>query len=70
MAKISELKEMIIDLKVELRMEQLPYGACPYRWFGNSENKNVACSEISCDECKRGYFEDYESKIRKEVRKL
>ena len=70
MAKISELKEIIVELKVELHEACLPYGACPYRWFGNLTNKEVDCNEIGCDECKRIYFDEYEARIRKEVKKL
>lgn len=70
MAKISELKEMIVELKVDLHMANLPYGTCPYRYFGNPTNKEADCNEVSCYECKRIYFEDYENVVRKEVRKL
>lgn len=70
MAKISELKGMIVELKVDLHMAQLPYGTCPYRWFGNPTNKDVDCNAVGCDECKRIYFEDYETRVRKEIKKL
>ena len=70
MAKVSELKEMIVELKVDLRAAQLPDCACPYRWFGNSEDIEIDCNEIGCDECKMLYFENYEKKVRKEVKKL
>ena len=70
MMKISQLKEIIVELKVDLRVAQLPYGACPYRWFGNPENKEINCNEIDCNTCKNNYFDDYEAKIKKEVRKL
>jgi hypothetical protein len=70
MAKISELKEIIVDLRVELHMAQLPYGTCPYRWFGNPTNKELDCNEIDCNVCKRNYFDDYEAKVRKEVKSL
>lgn len=70
MAKISELKEIIVDLKVELHKANLPYGCCPYRWFGNPTNKELDCNEVGCDECKRTYFDDYEAKTRKEIKSL
>lgn len=70
MCKIKELKEMIVELKVDLRIEQLPYGACPYRWFGNPKNKELNCNEVGCDICKMNYFEDYEVEVREEVKKL
>ena len=70
MAKISELKEIIVSLKVELLKSKLPDSCCPYRYFGNPTNKEIDCNEIDCSNCKRIYFEDYRSEIKKEVRKL
>ncbi len=70
MCKIRELKEMIVELSVELHKANLPETCCPYRWFGNPTNKELDCNEVSCDICKMNYFEDYEAEVRKEVRKL
>ena len=70
MAKVSELKEMIVDLKVELAESLLGYGHCPYKTFGNTDNIDVDCNATTCTECKEEYFENYREEVRKEVRKL
>lgn len=38
MAKISELKEMIIDLKLDLIKAGIPQGNCPYAYY-QADNK-------------------------------
>ena len=48
MAKISELKEIIVSLKVELLKSKLPDSCCPYRYFGNPTNKEIDCNDIDC----------------------
>lgn len=70
MAKVSELKEMIVDLRVELAESLLGSGNCPYRTFGNTDNIDVDCNAKTCVECKEEYFENYREEVRKEVRKL
>ena len=52
MAKVSELKEMIVDLRVELLEEMLGSGNCPYRTFGNPDNIDLDCNTKTCVECK------------------
>lgn len=72
MAKVSELKEMIVDLRVELLEEMLgnSNSNCPYRTFGNPDNVDLDCNAKSCVECKEEFFERYREEVRKEVRKL
>lgn len=68
MGKISELKEMIVDLRVELLQARIPNGNCPYAYY--SMEKDTDCNEISCDECQSNFFEKYAEEVRKEVRSL
>lgn len=70
MAKVSELKEMIVDFRVELLEEMLGNSNCPYRTFGNPYNVDLDCNAKSCVECKEEFFERYREEVRKEVRKL
>ena len=67
MATIEELKEIIIDLKVQLVRTNIPYGHCPYSYYPGISQEGD-CDD--CDKCKRRFFEKYESEIRKDVEKL
>lgn len=67
-ATVEELKEMIMDLKVELLEVQVPDNCCPYAYF--NYDKNTDCGDISCFKCKNIFFENYRNKIRKEVNQL
>lgn len=69
MAKISELKEIIVDLKMSLVRASIPQGNCPYAYYRLSVQRDCS-SEISCSECRRMFMEDMEKDIRKAVRKL
>jgi hypothetical protein len=69
MAKISELKEMIVELKLDLINANIPYGHCPHAYY-HPPIKYGDCGEIDCDMCRRRFMEDMERDIRKEIRKL
>ena len=70
MAKISELKEMIVDLKLDLIRANIPQGNCPYAYYQPTTKRDIDCNEIGCNECKRIFMEDMKRDIRKVVRKL
>lgn len=69
MAKISELKEMIVELKLDLINANIPYGHCPHAYY-HPPIKYGDCGEIDCDMCRRRFMEDMERDTRKEIRKL
>ena len=69
MAKISELKEMLIESKLDVINATIPHGHCPHAYY-NPPIKHGDCGEIDCDMCRRRFMEDMEMEIRKEVRKL
>ena len=69
MAKISELKEMIVESKLDVINATIPYGHCPYAYY-HPPIKHGDCGEIDCDMCRRRFMEDMERDIRKEVKKL
>lgn len=69
MAKISELKEMIVELKLDLVGANIPHGHCPYAYY-HPTTKHNDCGEIDCDKCRYRFMEDMEIDIRKAVRKL
>ncbi len=70
MAKISELKEMIIELKLDLVSANIPYGHCPYAYYNPTTKRKYDCNEIDCNECRRIFMEDMEKDIRMEIKKL
>ena len=70
MATISELKEKIIELKMNLIRVSIPKGHCPYAYYNSSLRDEINCNEIECDECIGLFMKNMEKEIRKEVRKL
>ena len=69
MADINELKEIIIDLKMELIEERIPRGYCPYSVYTpTTERKEKEC--LDCDKCRRTFMRSMEKDIRAEVEKL
>ena len=70
MAKISELKEMIIDLRLDLIRSNIPQCNCLYAYYQPTTKRDTNCNEIGCNECKRIFMEDMEKDIRKAVRRL
>lgn len=70
MAKISELKKMIIDLRVALISANIPRGHCPYAYYHNFDSDEVDCSKEVCDVCRSKFLTKFKEEIRKEVRKM
>lgn len=66
MVTIQELKEIIVNLKIDLMKANIPNGHCPYAYYYSVEQESD-CDD--CDKCKREFFEKYENKIRQEVEK-
>lgn len=69
MAKISELKELIVELRLDVIDARIPHGHCPYAYY-HPDTKHDDCGDIDCDMCRHRFMEDMETEIRKEVRKL
>ena len=74
MAKISELKEIIIELEMDLIKANIPQGHCPYAYFtiNNKNKKDIDCNayDWDCDKCNNDFYVEYEKEIRKRVKKL
>lgn len=58
MASIVELKNIIVDLKVELAKSRIPHGHCPYAYYSIERDGNEGCD--NCVECER----EFSNKIR------
>lgn len=65
MATVKQLKEMIVDLKVELVKARIPQGHCPYAYYKPSNAHKGDCSD--CNECSRLFLEEVKADIEKEV---
>lgn len=69
MDKVNELKEIIVELKMELLKANIPKGHCPYSYYKPTAERKIDCS-IDCDACRWLFMQDMEKDIRAEVEKL
>lgn len=68
MASVNELKEMIIDLRMNLVRANIPSGNCPYAYYRTTTEREGDCED--CDKCSAQFFKDMEYDIRLEVEEL
>lgn len=68
MAKVSELKAMIVDLKVQLASVQIPDGNCPMSYF--RFKAPWECGDFNCTVCHQKWLDEYRKLVAAEVRKL
>ena len=70
--KVEELKEIIVNLKLELVEAHIPMGYCPYSYthYKSAFNRDIDCNEISCNKCRELFMQDIEKEIRKEVENI
>ena len=69
MDKVSELKEIIVKLKLELVEERVPKGHCPFTYYKLANGKNVNC-DIGCEKCRTLFMKSMEKHIRSKVAEL
>lgn len=67
MATVEELKEIIVELKVDLAKASVPNGHCPYAYYPGMKHDSD-CDD--CNKCKREFFQKYENIVRAKVEKL
>ena len=56
-ATVKELKDIIIDLRLDLVRKNIPGGHCPYAFY-NRVNPIEVCNSVGCDECKRIFMDN------------
>ena len=56
MTTIKELKNMIVDLKVQLMISNIPKGHCPYAYSGAVEKPDEDNNCDDCTGCRRRFF--------------
>lgn len=67
MTTIKELKNMIVDLKVQLMISNIPKGHCPYAYSGAVEKPDEDNNCDDCTGCRKRFFKGYEEKVREWV---
>lgn len=71
MASKKELKEMIVELKMDFIRANIPYGNCPYAYYSTSKQTDREnCNDISCSKCRAKFMADMREDIVKEVEQL
>ena len=70
MATIEELKDMIVELRMDLVRANIPYTDCPYAYYSTSKQSDRSCEDISCNECKAKFMRDMREDIEIEVAAL
>ena len=65
-ASVRELKDMIVDLKMENISLRIPYGNCPYAYY-NLKREVETCDGMSCSNCRGDFMIKMREKIAKEV---
>lgn len=56
-----QLKEVILELRIELIKANIPQGHCPYAYYNEFKNPLDDCS--NCDECKEVFLNKWEEII-------
>lgn len=57
----AELKEIIVDLKMQVINLSIPDGNCPYAYYKVKNAPDVDCNNVSCTACK-AQFNDLKRK--------
>lgn len=68
-ATVKELKDMTVDLKMDLVRTNIPSGNCPYAYY-HRENPVESCNDVSCGECVQIFLDGMRKDIEKEVMAL
>lgn len=63
-ASVDELKQMIVNLRLDLVKAKIPKGHCPYAYY-HIEKSRDNCED--CTECNAEFFAAMKKKIEAEV---
>ena len=70
MATIQELKELLIEERVQRVMDSVPKGNCPNAYYNFDYNSGCGEEEMTCEQCKRNFKNTVIEIITKEVNAL
>lgn len=65
--RVEELKEEIVDLRMQLVKANIPDGNCPYAYY-TIEGATGPCHD--CDKCKQNFMESMRKMIEEEVKNM
>lgn len=65
----AELKEMIINLRMQNIALQIPDGNCVYAYFGLKDMPDIDCENVTCNACKQQFFKLKRQEIAEIVNK-
>lgn len=68
-ATVEELKNIIVDLRMDLVRANMSSGNCPYAYY-HRENPVEDCNSVSCGKCKRIFLERMRKDVESEVQAL
>lgn len=68
-ATVEELKDMIVDLKIDLVKANIPKGHCPYAYYP-IEKPISNCDGDICEDCKKNFFNIMRKAIEEKVKAL
>lgn len=68
-ASVEELKNIIVDLKMDKVMMSIPKGHCPYAYYSIS-NPFSSCDDIDCNTCGNVFLENMRKLVIEKVSKL
>lgn len=66
----AELKDMIVDLKMQVISMSVPHGHCPYAYYKLENAPDINCSTVGCTTCKSQFYDIMQKRIRKEVENM
>lgn len=65
----AQLKEVIIDLKMQLVEANIPQGHCPYAYY-SIQNPISDCNTVDCSACHTIFHDNMRKIITAEVEKM
>lgn len=65
-----ELKEMIVELKIQLISTSIPTGHCPYAYYKLQNPLTNACGDVSCSKCRQVFLKEMKRIVKAEVELL
>lgn len=68
-ASVQELKDIIVELKMDKIRMSVPQGHCPYAYYSIS-NPFSSCDDTDCSTCSNVFLENMRKLVTEEVSKL
>ena len=66
----AELKDMIVDLKMQIIHLSIPEGNCPYAYYQVKDAPEIDCGNVSCVSCHATFNKLKRKEIREYIDSL